>query len=316
MLAYSGKGRFVIGRYDLSEIVREMAQMLEVSVSKKATLRYSFASGLPAVEADATQLRQVIMNLITNASESLGDLSGVISVTTGVMECDRAYLADSRLDDRLPEGRYVYLEVADTGSGMDEETLRRIFDPFFTTKFTGRGLGLAVVLGIVRGHHGAIKVYSEPGKGTNFKILFPAVAWAPSDRAASAVQTAPLSHGGTVLLVDDDAKVRQVGSQMLTNLGFQVLAAATGQEALEAFQKGANEIDCVILDLTMPEMGGEEVFRQLRHLRSDVCVILSSGYNEQEVTQRFVGKGLAGFIQKPYTMANLQVTLNRVLRPA
>ncbi|MEW6660206.1 MAG: cache domain-containing protein [Thermodesulfobacteriota bacterium] len=315
MLAYSGKGRFVIGRYDLSEIVREMAQMLEVSVSKKATLRYSFAPELPAVEADATQLRQVIMNLITNASESLGDLSGVISVTTGVMECDRAYLADSHLDDRLPEGRYVYLEVADTGSGMDEETRRRIFDPFFTTKFTGRGLGLAVVLGIVRGHHGAIKFYSEPGKGTNFKILFPAVAWAPADRAASAVQTAPLAQGGTVLLVDDDAKVRQVGSQMLTILGFQVLAAATGQEALEAFQKGVNEIDCVILDLTMPEMGGEEVFRQLRQLRSDVCVILSSGYNEQEVTQRFVGKGLAGFIQKPYTMANLQVILNRVLRP-
>jgi PAS domain S-box-containing protein len=238
MLAYSGKGRFVVGRYNLSEIVQEMAQMLEVSVSKRATLRYSFAPGLPAVEADATQLRQVIMNLITNASESLGDLSGVISVTTGVMECDRAYLADSHLDDHLPEGKYVYLEVADTGSGMDEETRRRIFDPFFTTKFTGRGLGLAVVLGIVRGHHGAIKVYSEPGKGTNFKILFPAVDWAPEDRAASAVQSAPLSHGGTVLLVDDDAKVRQVGAEMLKILGFKVLAAATGQEGLEVFRMG------------------------------------------------------------------------------
>jgi PAS domain S-box-containing protein len=315
MLAYSGKGRFVVGRYDLSEIVQEMAQMLEVSVSKKATLRYSFAPELPAVEADATQLRQVIMNLITNASESLEDQKGVISVTTGVLDCDRAYLADSHLDDRLPAGRYVYLEVADTGSGMDAETRQRIFDPFFTTKFTGRGLGLAVVLGIVRGHRGAIKVSSEPGQGTKFRILFPAVAWGPADRAASTIQCAPLAHGGTVLLVDDDPKVRQVATQMLTILGYKVLAAATGREALEAYKMGVKEIDCVILDLTMPEMGGEEVFHQLRQLRRDVCVILSSGYNEQEVTQKFTGKGLAGFIQKPYTMANLQVTLNQVLRP-
>jgi PAS domain S-box-containing protein len=315
MLAYSGKGRFVVGRYDLSEIVQEMAQMLEISVSKKATLRYSFGEKLPGVEADATQLRQVIMNLITNASEALGDQSGIISVSTGVMDCDRAYLAESHLDDKLPEGRYVYLEVADTGAGMDEETRQRIFDPFFTTKFTGRGLGLAVVLGIVRGHHGALKVYSEPGKGTSFKILLPAVAWGPEDRTSSPIQCTSRPHGGTVLLVDDDAIVRQVGSQMLTLMGFKVLTAAHGLEAVKVFRAGAGEIDCVILDLTMPEMSGDEVFRELRHLKSDVCVIMSSGYNEQDVTQRFVGKGLAGFIQKPYTMANLQVTLNRILGP-
>jgi len=313
MLAYSGKGRFVVGRYDLSEIVREMAQMLEVSISKKASLQYSFGSELPPVEADATQLRQVIMNLITNASEALGDRSGVISVSTGVMDCDRAYLSESHLDENLPEGRYVYLEVSDTGGGMDEETRRRLFDPFFTTKFTGRGLGLAAVLGIVRGHRGAIKVYSEPGKGTNFKILLPAVAWTPADRAPSTVKDAPLPHGGTVLLVDDDPDVRQVGAQMLKRLGFKVLTAAHGQEALEVIRTGEGGIDCVILDLTMPEMGGDEVFREIRRLRSDVCVILSSGYNEQDVTERFVGKGLAGFIQKPYSMANLRVTLNRVL---
>jgi PAS domain S-box-containing protein len=315
MLAYSGKGQFVVGRYDLSEIVREMAQMLEVSVSKKATLRYSFGAELPPVEADVTQLRQVIMNLITNASEALGNRSGIISISTGINNCDRAYLSESFLDDNLPEGRYVFLEVSDTGAGMDEETRRRIFEPFFTTKFTGRGLGLAVVLGIVRGHHGAIKVYSEPGKGTSFKILLPAMAWAPEDRVPSTLKSAPLPHGGTVLLVDDDAKVRQVASQMLTLLGFKVLTAAHGREALDVFRGSGSEIDCVILDLTMPEMSGDEVFRELRHLKNDVCVILSSGYNEQDVTQRFVGKGLAGFIQKPYTMANLQETLNRLLGP-
>lgn len=313
MLAYSGKGRFVVDRYDLSEIVQEMAQMLEVSVSKKASLRYSFAAELPAVQADATELRQVIMNLITNASESLGDKSGVISVSTSVMECDRAYLSESHLDDKLPEGRYVYLKVSDTGCGMDEETQRRIFDPFFTTKFIGRGLGLAAVLGIVRGHQGAIKVHSKPGQGTSFKILLPALAWEPKELAPSIPGSAPTPRGGTILLVDDDPAVLNVGAQMLDGLGFKVLTAANGREGLEVFRKHEGEIHCVILDLTMPEMGGEEVFRELRRLRSDVCVILSSGYNEEDVTQRFVGKGLEGFVQKPYTSAKLRITLNRVL---
>ncbi len=315
MLAYSGKGRFVISRYDLAEIVQEMAQMLRVSVSKKASLRYSFAADLPAVEVDATQMRQVIMNLIINASEALEDQNGFISVASGVMDCDRAFLAESYLDDKLPEGRYVYLEVADTGCGMNDDTRQRIFDPFFTTKFTGRGLGLAAVLGIVRGHQGAIKVYSEPGQGTTFKVLLPAVDWAPGERAVNAAPKSPPLPGGTILLVDDDPQVRQVASQMLERLGFKVLTAAHGREGLEVFKAGRGEIDCVILDLTMPEMAGEEVFRKLRRLRKDVRVILSSGFNEQDVTQRFAGKGVAGFIQKPYTMRMLRETLNRVLGP-
>ncbi len=314
MLAYSGRGRFVVGRYDLSEIVQEMAQILKVSVSKNAILRYNFTADLPAVEVDATQMRQVIMNLITNASEALGDQSGVISVSTGVMDCDRAYLGDSYLDDKLPEGKYVFLEIADTGAGMDEETRRRIFDPFFTTKFTGRGLGLAAVLGIVRGHKGAIKVYSEVGHGTTFKVLLPAKEWVLGDREPRATQIVhPLRSGETILLVDDDPEVRDVGTQMLGRLGFKVLTAADGQEGLKVFQECGGEIACVILDLTMPGMGGEEVFRELRRLRPDVRVILSSGYNEQEVTQRFAGKGLAGFVQKPYRMASLKEILNRVL---
>jgi two-component system cell cycle sensor histidine kinase/response regulator CckA len=312
MLAYSGKGRFVVGRYDLSEIVREMAQMLKVSVSKQASLRYSFAADLPAVEADATQIRQIVMNLITNASEAIGGAGGVISISTGVMDCDRSYLSESHLDENLPEGRYVYLEVSDNGNGMDEETRRRIFDPFYTTKFTGRGLGLAAVLGIVRGHQGAIKVYSEPGQGTTFKVLLPAVAWEPGDRAEIAEPEALPHYGGTILLIDDDQDVCRVASEMLTRLGFKVITAAHGREGLEIFKTRAGEIDCVLLDLTMPEMGGEEAFRELRRLRRDVRVILSSGYNEQDVTQRFVGKGLAGFIQKPFTMGKLQVVLSQV----
>jgi two-component system, cell cycle sensor histidine kinase and response regulator CckA len=313
MLAYSGKGRFVLGRHDLSEIVREMAHILQVSVSKKAVMRYRFTESLPPVEADATQLRQVVMNLITNASDALGDENGSIQVSSGVMECDRVYLSESYLDDNLPEGRYVYLEVSDTGCGMDAETRSRIFDPFFTTKLLGRGLGLAAVLGIVRGHKGAIKVYSEPGQGTTFKILFPAVDWTPADRTQIAEQSTPPPLGGTVLLVDDDESVLNVASMMLERLGFTVLTASDGQKGLEVFRERATEIDCVLLDLSMPRLSGDEVFREMRRIRSDVRVILSSGYNEHEVTQRFVGQGLAGFVQKPYTLEKLREILRNIL---
>jgi len=313
MLAYSGRGRFIVGHHDLSAIVREMAQMLEVSVSKKATLRYDFPANLPAVEADATQLRQIIMNLITNASEALEDHCGAITLSTGVEHCNRAYLSESYLDDNLPEGQYVYLEVSDTGSGINAEAQTRIFDPFFTTKFTGRGLGLAAVLGIVRGHKGAIKVFSAPAQGTTIKILFPAVPWSQIDRGASPDPSPAPLPGGVILLVDDDPSILQVGEKMLERLGFTVLTATDGRSALEIFKTRAGEIDCVLLDLTMPRMGGEEAFSELRRLRSDVPVILSSGYNEQEVIQLVASHGLAGFLQKPYTITKLRKILSGVL---
>jgi PAS domain S-box-containing protein len=314
MLAYSGRGRFVISRYDFAEIVQEMSHILQVSVSKKATLRYRLASDLPAVEADATQLRQVVMNLITNASEALGDSSGTIEISIGVMDCDKDYLSESYMNDNLPGGRYIYLEVSDTGCGMDAETLNRMFDPFFTTKFTGRGLGLAAVLGIVRGHKGTIRVHSEIGKGTTFKVLLPAVEWTPGDREKPVEKAASMQSGSTILIIDDDPDVLKTTATILKKMGFQVLTARNGREGIEVFRAQKEEISCVILDLTMPDMGGEEVFTELQTLRSDVCVILSSGYNEQDVSQRFVGKGLAGFIQKPYSMAKLRENLSRVLR--
>jgi len=319
MLAYSGKGRFMVGFYDLSEIVREMAQMLDVSISKKARTRFSLTPDLPAVEADATQLRQVVMNLITNASDALGEEGGVISIATGVKECHEAYLSEGYLDDGLPGGTYVCLEVSDTGCGMDAETLSKVFDPFFTTKFVGRGLGLAAVLGIVRGHKGAVKVRSEVGEGTTFEILLPAVAWESGGKAGVAGPGMSLQGGmqggGTILLVDDDPRVRSVASEMLVQLGFQVLGAENGREALDVFRTRRAEIACVILDLSMPVMGGEEAFRELRNVSGDVPVLVSSGYTEQDVAQRFAGRKPTGFIQKPYTIANLRGALEEALRP-
>lgn len=312
MLAYSGKGRFVIESLSVTALVEEMTHMLEVSISKKALLRFNFSPDLPAVDADATQLRQVIMNLVINASEAIGDKSGVIAISTGAMDCDNAYLSDTWINDHLPEGLYVYLEVADTGCGIERAAIPKIFDPFFTTKFTGRGLGMAAVLGIVRGHRGAIKVYSELGKGTTFKLLLPVSGKTAGQHAGPMTNDGTWNGTGTILLVDDEETIRALGKDMLQELGFTVLTASDGREALDVFTMNSNEIVCVILDLTMPRLDGEQTFRELRRIKPDVRVIMSSGYNEQEVTQKFVGKGLAGFIQKPYKMMEVSRKLHEV----
>ncbi len=313
MLAYSGKGKFVIENIDLNILLEEMLHMLEVSISKKAVLRLNPHTPLPTVEADATQMRQIIMNLVINASEAIGDKSGVIAITTGCMDCDRSYLKDVWLDENIREGLYIYLEIADTGCGMDTETLSKLFDPFFTTKFTGRGLGMAAVLGIVRGHKGAIKVYSEPKRGTTFKILLPASS-RPVEIFNGAIHQDDWKGKGTVLLVDDEETVRGIGSEMLKVLGFNVITAEDGRDAIEKF-KASPDIAFVILDLTMPHMDGEQCFRELRQLNSDIKVIMSSGFNEQEVTQKFVGKGLAGFVQKPYKLSVLREAIQKFLLP-
>lgn len=312
LLAYSGRGRFVLEPLDLSRVVKEMTPLLAVSIAKKANLVQHLAAGLPAVEADPTQVRQIVMNLVINASEALGDQVGVINLTTGCHDCPADYLRGSWTTDPLPPGLYVFLEVSDTGCGMDEATRARVFDPFFTTKFTGRGLGMAAVLGIVRGHHGGIKVYSEPGKGTTFKILLPA------SRQAIVAATPPPGEeawrgAGTVLLVDDEEEIRAVGRAMLEELGFQVVTAGDGREGIAVFRSLVPRPTVVLLDLTMPACDGEEAFRELRHLEPDVQVVMMSGFNEQEVSQKFTGRRLAGFVQKPFSLADLRQTLRRAL---
>ncbi len=304
MLAYSGKGKFVIGKHDINDLLEEMLHILQVSISKKAVLRLTLTRPLPPIEADATQIRQIIMNLVINASEAIGNKSGVIAINTGCMDCDRSYLKDVWLDENLTDGLYVFIEIADSGCGMDKETLTKLFDPFFTTKFTGRGLGMAAVLGIVRSHKGAIKIYSEPDKGSTFKILLPA-SDKPTDIFNHDYRNDHWKGSGTVLLVDDEETVRGIGAEMLKELGFDVVTANDGCEALEVYKTGT-DFRFVILDLTMPHMDGEQCYRELRMLNPDVKVILSSGFSESEITQKFAGKGLAGFIQKPYKLSVLQ----------
>ena len=312
MLAYSGKGKFVVEALNLSQIITEMEHILSVSVSKKALVRYDLADDLLSVEADATQLQQVIMNLVINASDAIGDKSGTIAVSTGMMDCDHAYLQESWLQDSPLPGRYVFVEVADTGCGIAPEKINRIFEPFFSTKFTGRGLGMAAVLGIVRGHNGAIKIYTELNQGSTFKVLIPA-STLPIIEQAPRVETAPLQESGFVLLVDDEETVRNIGVEMLSEFGFKTLIAADGKEALKIFKQQHKQIRFVLMDLTMPRMNGEEAFREFRRVDPAVKVIICSGYNEQEVSQKFVGKGLAGFLKKPYLFSDLQEKIQKLL---
>jgi PAS domain S-box-containing protein len=311
MLAYSGKGRFVVQPLDLSHLVQEITHLLSVSISKKVVLRYDLKPGLPAIEADASQVQQVIMNLVTNASEAIGDREGIITLATGTRELDPTAMDFLLAGQNLEPGRFVTLQVADTGCGMTPETLARIFDPFFSTKASGRGLGLSAMLGILRGHGAGIRIYSEPGKGSSFQVYFRATDSALPARDAIP-QPGVVPFHGKVLLVDDEPDLRASIQAMLVHLGFEVECAGDGQEALEWFRSG--EYTLVLMDLTMPRLDGKEAFRRMRALDPTVKVILSSGYNEQEAIQQFLGRGLAGFIQKPYQLNALVEALEKALR--
>ena len=313
MLAYSGRGQFVVQDLDLTTQVEEMLHLLEVSLPKTVVLKLDLRRGLPCILADASQIQQVIMNLVINAAEAINETSGIITLATGAQHLDAGMIKRIMVGQDVIPGTYAYLEVSDTGCGMGPETLGRIFEPFFTTKFTGRGLGLSALMGIVRGHKGALKVYSEIGRGTTFKALFPTHGFAAASLTTGETE-APWEGTGLILVVDDDETVRSVARQTLEFKGFEVLEAEDGLVALELFRRRAREISLVLLDMTMPHMGGEAAFREMRQVEPDIRVILSSGYNEQEAMSRFNGKGLKGFIQKPYgpreLLAKIQSTLN------
>jgi two-component system cell cycle sensor histidine kinase/response regulator CckA len=313
MLAYSGRGEFVVEPINICELIKDMTGMLDVSISKRAVLKLNLGK-VPAIEADVSQIQQVIMNLIINAAEAIEGTNGIISVTTGSMQCDEGYLLETYLDKDIGPGNFVFMEISDNGCGMSPEVADRIFEPFFTTKFAGRGLGMAAVMGVVRGHKGTIKVYSEPGKGTTFKVLLPASDRKPVPLAdAEKDESESWKPNGTVLLVDDEEFVVRVGRSMLRKLGFDVITAHGGRRAIEAYKSNRDEICCVLLDLTMPGMDGHETFRELRAIDPEAKVILCSGYNEHDAVSQFGGKRLSGFIQKPYHLSGLQEVLKTAL---
>ena len=312
MLAYSGKGRFVVRSYDLNHVVQEVTHLLEVSIPKKIALRFDLAEVLPHVEADAAQIQQVIMNLVTNAADAIGDREGTIRLITGTHQLDRAYLDQVFQGQDLLPGSYVTLEVSDTGCGMTGEVQERIFEPFFTTKVAGRGLGLSATIGILKGHRAGMRIYSEPGRGTTFKLLFPSTE---VKRQEEAIQTAlpALAHQATILLVDDEEMIREAATAVLESLGLTVIPACDGREAVAAVQRPDLKLDLVLMDLTMPHMDGKEAFQIIRRIQPTLPVILSSGYNEQESVQSFSGRGLDAFLQKPYTLRALERTVLEVL---
>ncbi len=311
MLAYSGKGRFVVQPNDLNTLLRDTVDLLLLSISKRVVLSFHLAGEIAPIMADATQLRQVIMNLVMNASEAIGEAGGSITVSSGSGDIDAHFLAGTHSTTNVRPGRYVWFEVTDTGCGMSPEIKDRIFDPFFTTKFTGRGLGLAAVLGIVRSHGGALKVDSTPGKGTVFRVLFPSSAGAPA-ATAHARTAAPWRSSGRVLVVDDEETVRIVSTHILEGLGFTVILATDGRDAVKKFQSDP-AIALVLLDLTMPHMDGEETYREIRRMRPATKVLLMSGFSEQEAMSRFASQGLAGFVQKPFNVAQLTAHVREVL---
>ncbi|NNE43948.1 MAG: response regulator [Gemmatimonadetes bacterium] len=300
MLAYAGKGQLQLESVDLNSLVTHVGRLLEASLPKNASLHFDLTPDLPPVDGDPTQIRQILLNLVTNGSEALEEAGGDVVVETGLADLAREQLDGFLLGDEVEPGRFVYVEVSDDGRGMDDETRLRIFDPFFSTKFAGRGLGLAAVQGIVRRHGGALEVRSRPGRGCRIRVIFPEAV----RRADAPVPEAAAPRGavttGTILVVDDETVVRDVARDMLRSAGFRVITAVDGEDGLAVYRARRDEIDCVVLDLTMPKLGGEEVFRELTAMDPRLPILISSGYTEEELVARFAGREVSGFVGKPF----------------
>jgi two-component system, cell cycle sensor histidine kinase and response regulator CckA len=313
MLAYAGKGRFVVEPTALGSLVEGMLPLLKISIGRGVRVNLDLGADLPFVMADATQLRQIVMNLVINASDAIGDRVGEIFLTTGLTKVHSTTLRTAIAGAELPPGDYIYLEVRDTGSGMAPETIRRIFDPFFSTKVSGRGIGLAAVLGIVRGHHGALQVESVPGQGSTFRLLFPPATQEPT-LYATAATTKPWSHTASVLIIEDDETVRTVSAEAVKSYGLSPHLAAEGKAGLALFRENPGAYDLVLLDLIMPGLSGEETLAELRAIRSNVAVLLMSGYEEADTLTRLADpRSRLEFLHKPFTREMLKVKLRALL---
>ena len=304
MLAYSGRGKFVVEPVDLAELVRQMSQLLEVSISKKVELVFEADPNLSMVTADASQIQQVVMNLITNAAEAIGDESGSIHLHLRPAKLGPGERTDNATGEPIPAGDYVCLDVADTGCGLDLQATGRMFDPFFSTKFTGRGLGLAAVLGIVQGHKGGISVKSQAGEGTSIRVYLPTTETG-AEFELPVVQPDTVASGhwkgaGTVLVVDDEEMIRNLVVPTLEAVGFEVICAADGRSGLDLFQSHFDQLSAVVLDLTMPKLDGKEAHRLMRKRSLDLPILMTSGYSEEEVSELLAGQNHTAFLQKPF----------------
>lgn len=315
MLTYAGKAQFVQSQVDMAALVDDMVQMLRATISKSVDIQLDLAPDIPRINGDASQLRQIVMNLIINASEAIGEAHGVIRVKLAVTAIRPGHQDGDHLGRVMTPGRYVCLEVSDTGCGMDEETKSRLFEPFYTTKFTGRGLGMSAVLGILTAHDGALQLSSYPCQGTTFKVYLPA----PGSRHAGdqqqepAAPAVPWQGSGTVLLVEDEEQVLFVAKNMLAALGFAVMEAKNGREALESYRNNGSGIDLVITDIGMPLMGGYELIGELKKINPALPMVVSSGFGDTVVSSRLAREDVAGLVSKPYNLDQLREVLKSVL---
>ena len=314
MLAYAGKAQIVQSKFDFNGLVDEMVKMLRSSLPQNTVIKYVGTENIPYVSGDASQIRQVVMNLIINASEAIGDSQGGIEVSLAQTAIKDGQQAKDHQGKAISPGWYVCLEVTDNGCGMDNETRQRIFEPFYTTKFTGRGLGMSAVLGIITSHGGALQLYSQTGQGTTFKVYLPIQI----NESAGGEQTpqVPLTQwqgSGTILLAEDEHQVRLIAKAQLEMLGFTVIEASNGKEALELFQKNAAKITLVVTDMGMPVMNGHELVRELKKLRPELPIIISSGFGDVDVSYKISRDDIAGLIGKPYSFDQLREVLRVVL---
>lgn len=314
MLAYSGGGNFSVRAVDLATLVHETVHLLSSSISKKAELEIAIQGELPTIDGDPSPIRQVVMNLVTNASEAIGDDPGQLKVRLGEARFERDRLVDAYVDGELPAQDLVFVEVSDTGCGMDLEVLGKLFDPFYTTKFTGRGLGMAAVLGIVRSHGGAILIDTEVGVGSIFTVLFPIgkLPTGPTGGSTEPLREEP-SDGELILVVDDEEPVRNLVSRVLLRAGYDVLLAENGRDAIRIYRDHMASIQAVLLDMSMPVMDGAETSRQIYEINPNARILFSSGYEETDATRRVEHEGHHSFIQKPYQPKDLIRELRLVI---
>jgi PAS domain S-box-containing protein len=314
MLAYSGRGSFMIEPLDLGRVVRELEELLRVSIAKGVRLTSVIEPGIPAVEADRGQVHQVLMNLVTNASEAVGDAGGTITLSVRRRDLDAAWVRTELAGQAIEPGPYVAIEVRDTGQGMSSEVQGRIFDPFFSTKASGRGLGLSALLGILKAHRAGVRIQSAVGLGTSFEVVFPASskpAVAPPE-PAPAHRRSVVARGALTLLVDDEDLVRSSVRAVLENLGFSVLEAHDGREGVRLLAANAERIAWVLMDLTMAGLDGHAAFLEMQKIAPGIPVVLSSGWAEAEVSQRFAERRPAAFLAKPFTRHDLLAVLDRI----